>query len=224
MTDIKHRLKSLSAEKRTMLAGLIADKKEATFELEEEHPVVQSNQKERFEPFALTGLQQAFLLGRTDAFSLGGLPSCAYLELECDDLDVSRLGVAWQRLIDRHEMLRSVVLDNGTQRILEKPPSFEVAQLDLRKLEPEAVEGRLEELRESMLHYVRPASVLPLCELRITLLPDGKYRLHFRLYMLVVDAAFIWTLIYELHELLDYPQAVLPKIYLSYRDYFLHLQ
>ena len=52
-----------------------------------------------------------------------------YREFETDGLDVGRFREAWQRLVDRHDMLRMVVLGYGQQRVLEDVPAFEVRGL-----------------------------------------------------------------------------------------------
>ena len=33
---------------------------------------------------------------------------------------------AWQKVIDRHEMLRAIVLQDGTQQILSDVPDYEI--------------------------------------------------------------------------------------------------
>ncbi|HSF40409.1 MAG TPA: amino acid adenylation domain-containing protein, partial [Thermoanaerobaculia bacterium] len=65
---------------------------------------------DRHLPFPLTDIQQAYWVGRTGELDLGHVTSHRYVELEGEGLDLARLERAWQRLIDRHDMLRAVFL------------------------------------------------------------------------------------------------------------------
>jgi yersiniabactin nonribosomal peptide synthetase len=73
-----------------------------------EQPFVHSPE-ERYRPFALTDVQQAYLVGRQPGFALGGVGSHFFVEFEIADLDIHRLEKVWNRLIARHDMLRAVV-------------------------------------------------------------------------------------------------------------------
>ncbi len=85
-----------------------------------EQPFVHSPE-ERYRPFALTDVQQAYLVGRQPGFALGGVGSHFFVEFEIANLDIHRLEKVWNRLIARHDMLRAVVRD-GQQRVLEQTP------------------------------------------------------------------------------------------------------
>src|SRR5207342_734665 len=72
----------------------------------------------RHEPFPLTDLQRAYWLGRADYFELGNIGCHVYVEIELPGVDRRRLRAAWQKLINRHEMLRAIIRDDGLQQIL----------------------------------------------------------------------------------------------------------
>ncbi|MGD2113927.1 MAG: AMP-binding protein, partial [Acidobacteriota bacterium] len=74
------------------------------------------------EPFPLNDLQQAYWAGRGEDFDLGGVAAHVYLELDGRDVNLGRLERAWNRLIERHDVLRTVVLSEGTQRVLPEAP------------------------------------------------------------------------------------------------------
>ncbi|HET7253594.1 MAG TPA: hypothetical protein VFJ46_07505, partial [Xanthobacteraceae bacterium] len=86
----------------------------------------------RHEPFPLTDLQKAYWLGRSDYFELGNVGCHVYVEVDLPGLDRRRLQAAWQKLIDRHEMLRAVIRDDGLQQILPHTPHYDIKHLDLR--------------------------------------------------------------------------------------------
>ena len=45
-------------------------------------------------------------------------------EVDSKDLDLPRLERAWQKVIDRHPMLRAIVLPDGLQKILPEVPPY----------------------------------------------------------------------------------------------------
>ena len=59
---------------------------------------------DRFEPFDLTDIQNAYWVGRQGAFDQGVVSAHSYFELAFDTLDVVRLEQALRRLIAHHDM------------------------------------------------------------------------------------------------------------------------
>src|SRR5262249_19305058 len=68
--------------------------------------------------FPLTEIQQAQWLGRLGTFEGGNVAAHVYWEVEAPELDLVRLEDTWNQILDRHLMLRAVVLPDGTQRVL----------------------------------------------------------------------------------------------------------
>jgi pyochelin synthetase len=75
----------------------------------------------RFEPFPLTELQTAYLLGRQSVFAYGGVGSHIYAEIAFTKLAPDRVQAAWNELILRHDMLRAVTVEDGTQDLPTRP-------------------------------------------------------------------------------------------------------
>jgi amino acid adenylation domain-containing protein len=174
----------------------------------------------RHEPFPLNEIQQAYWIGRSGLFDLGTVAAHFYGEMDVEDLDLERAQAALRTLIDRHDMLRAVVLDSGQQQILERVPTYEIELADLREL-PEAERGaRLEAVREELSHQVLPAG-RPLYEVRATRIDERTTRLHLSIDLIVADAASLLLFGHELHHLYSHPGAELPAIELSFRDYLL---
>lgn len=82
-------------------------------------PAIVPAPDERYQLFPLNDIQQAYWLGRSQAFELGNVATHGYLEIECVNLDLQRFNSAWQRLIERHQMLRAIVRPDGQQQIME---------------------------------------------------------------------------------------------------------
>jgi len=184
-------------------------------------PRLKKNDGARYEGFRLNEIQQAYWLGRGGFFEMGNVAAHVYGEVEAGGVDLERLSVAWQRLIERHEMLRAVVMPEGEQRILREVPRYEIAVEDLSQAE-EAEEGeRLEQIRTRMSHQVRAAEEWPLFEIRASRRRGGRTRLHISLDLLIADAWSILLLMREWEQVYRDPEVELPRLELSFRDYVL---
>ena len=184
-------------------------------------PTVVPDPQHRSAPFPLTDIQQAYWLGRTGAFELGNVATHLYRESEGEEVDLERYTAAWRRLIARHDMLRAVFADDGTQRILADVPPYEIDVLDLREMDPQGAEEELATVRERMSHQVLPADRWPLFEVRLSRLPGGRVRFHISLDLLIGDA-WSWRILFrELAMLYREPTLPLPSLELSFRDYVL---
>ena len=126
----------------------------------------------------MTDVQQAYWIGRLEGFELGNVATHAYMEMESEGLDVERFERAFRRLIERHEMLRAIVDEDGRQRILKEVPEYRVEVLDLRGQSEAEVEEELLGVRERMSHQVLPADQWPLFEIRASQITDRRIRLH----------------------------------------------
>jgi amino acid adenylation domain-containing protein len=174
----------------------------------------------RHEPFPLTDVQKAYWLGRTDCFELGNIGCHVYLEVDLPGVDRGRLQAAWQKLIDRHDMLRAIVRDDGLQQILPRTPHYEIKHLSLRGADQAKVNLELETIRGRMSHQVFSPNQWPLFELRTTEL-DQRTLLHYSGDLLFID---IWSLQILYGELvqLAYDRVVhLAPLEISFRDYVL---
>ncbi|MFL6197470.1 MAG: condensation domain-containing protein, partial [Thermoanaerobaculia bacterium] len=184
-------------------------------------PTLTPDPENRFEPFPLSEIQQAYLVGRTELFELGGVGPTSYLEADWPDLDVPRLEAAWRRIVQRHDMLRSIVLPDGRWQILPETPPFRVGLLDLRGLDPEAVLRELAAVREEMSRNPFQPERWPLFEMLVSRFDGGRSRLHVARDLLVGDARSSEVLLEELMLLYRDPEAELPPLTVGIRDYAL---
>lgn len=184
-------------------------------------PVVVPARDQRYQPFPLTDMQQAYWVGGSGVMELGNITARCYFEVESSNLDLKQLSASWQQLIKRHEMLRAVVLPTGEQQILEQVPPFDIKVLDLRGIEPSAAVAHLADVRNQMPHEELITDQWPLFKLRASCLDDQRILLHFSFSLLIVDGKSIGTLLKELFELCQGTDVSLPPLELSYRDYVL---
>ncbi|MEM9292781.1 MAG: amino acid adenylation domain-containing protein [Acidobacteriota bacterium] len=183
------------------------------------------------EPFPLTPIQQAYWVGRAGGVEGGEVSSHRYLELELEQLEPQRLERAWNRLIERHSMLRAVVHSDGMQQILPQVPEYRLRTEDLSGLAPAAAEERLQGIRSELSHQMLSPQVWPLFELRATHLPAAegagegpaapRWRVHLSFDYLLADAWSFEILLRELVRLYLMPILEMPDLELSFRDYVL---
>lgn len=182
-------------------------------------PALVPNPAEWHRPFPLTDIQEAYWAGRNAVFELGNVGTHIYIEMDCSTLDVELVEVAWQRVIARHQMLRAVILEDGVQQILPEAPCYRMEVADCASVPTCEANTKLQSIRERLSHQVFDPAKWPLFELRATRMPGGTTHLHFSLDALICDA---WSLQIIFSDLLTFyrnPQAQLPAVDLSFRDY-----
>jgi pyochelin synthetase len=172
----------------------------------------------RHDPFPLNDVQHAYWIGRSAFFELGNVATHVYAEYERVGLDLPRFERAWRKLVARHEMLRAVVLPDGSQKILPEVPPYQIETFDLRGRTADEVECELAASRASMSHEMLPTD-RPMLEVRATLLDGDRTRLHFSLDLLIADLWSTQIMFRELGQLYDQPGLQLAPLELSFRDY-----
>ncbi len=173
----------------------------------------------RHEPFPPTGVQRAYLTGRSPDFALGGVGTYHYTEFDGADVDLRRLEHALDRLVTRHDMLRAVFDADGDQRVL---PAVPPVRVPVTEADPDDPDTALAKLREAMSHQVLDPERWPLFDVRaVRYTRDGaeRVRLGIGLDYLVLDALSIMTLYTELDRLYREPDAVLDPVEVTFRDY-----
>ncbi|RAL25791.1 non-ribosomal peptide synthetase [Thermoflavimicrobium daqui] len=181
-------------------------------------PTVVEDEENFYQPFSLTEIQLAYLLGRNQHFELGGVATHSYLEWETS-LDIRRFNQCLQQVIRRHPMLRAVVLPNGTQRILSEDLTYPIEIEDLTGLSLEEQEQRVLAERSRMSHQVFPSEKWPLFEFKAFRLNETSHLLCCSFDVLVMDGASLRIFWKELMELYHQPDLLLPSLSLTFRDY-----
>ncbi|NEQ65216.1 MAG: amino acid adenylation domain-containing protein, partial [Symploca sp. SIO2D2] len=186
-----------------------------------ELPTLIPHPEQRYQPFPLNDIQQAYWIGRNQIFDLGNIATHIYIEVDGENLNLESLNQAWRRLIEHHDMLRMVVLADGNQQILEQVPAYEIEILNLSEESPETIASELEKIRNQMSHEVLPTNQWPLFNLRVTRLNKQCFRLHASIDMLIFDAWSTYVLFKQWSGLYNNPQSSLPATEISFRDYIL---
>ncbi|MFY9528962.1 MAG: amino acid adenylation domain-containing protein [Candidatus Acidiferrales bacterium] len=219
---VTDRLSALSPEQRAQAAlQLLRARRKQPFAEFEPLPEIHPDPQNRYDQFPLSDIQEAYLIGRSDNVELGNISCQTYSEVDVSDWDHERLESALQAMIERHEMLRCIVLPDGRQQILKDAPRYRVQLMDLSGLEPAAAAAQLEALRRQLSQQARPTDRWPLFDFRVSRLDSRRSRLHVSFDLLIADARSFELFFGELAHLYHNPDAILPPLDVSFRDYLL---
>lgn len=205
----------LTAERKARLSA----HKEAVLDLlrAPARPVAVAHPEQHHEPFPVTDVQAAYLLGRGSAFDYGGVGCHGYGELEIDGLDLDRLQKAWNALVARHDMLRAVIEPGGVQRVLPEVPDYRIEET---VTDPAGFDAAVAKTRAELDHLVYDAERWPLFSLKVTRNGERSV-LHFSIDFLICDFVSIQVLLRELHGRYAKPDEPLAELELTFRDYLL---
>lgn len=143
------------------------------------------------EPFGLTEMQLAYLVGRTDDWLGTPVGPHYYTDAVVKDLDVDRLRAAWRSVVEAHPMLRARATADGRQQVLAVDVDGAIPQVevfDLRHADAARIDQHLGRVRGEWSHQV----VDPMSEaglrLGVTLTASGAV-VHLGVDLLFLDAA-----------------------------------
>ncbi|MBQ1784191.1 MAG: amino acid adenylation domain-containing protein [Gammaproteobacteria bacterium] len=153
----------------------------------------------------LTGMQAAYWVGRQASGPLTGVSAHLYAEFDGSAIDVGRMSQAVRRLFARHAMLRLQVDAQGQAHRLALMPWHELQLDDWRALRRQQVEALLLATRQRMAHQRLDLAAGRVIEWRLSLLPDGRQRLHVDLDMIAVDPGSFPLLMDELARCYESP-------------------
>ncbi|MCG8927721.1 non-ribosomal peptide synthetase [Lentzea sp. CC55] len=183
-------------------------------------PRIEPDPAGRHDPFPLTPVQSAYLLGRHPAYPYGGAACTSYLEVEFSAVEPERVEEAWNELVVRHDMLRAVVHGDGYQLVLPEVDHYPIPVTDLRGAPPERVQAHLDACRDELTGRLGDTAAWPLFALRATRADDVTI-VHLAVELLTVDAASLQALLAELAELVHGGPAVSARPRITFRDYVL---
>ncbi|WP_348983284.1 amino acid adenylation domain-containing protein, partial [Motilimonas sp. E26] len=186
-----------------------------------ELPYIEPDPAHAHEPFPLTDIQQAYWLGRDSNFELGNISTHGYVEVPFVGTDTGQLERIINRLIDRHGMLRMVVLEDGQQRILDEVPHYSLTEYDHSTKDAQCTYDAVMALRNELSHQVLTTDTWPLFDFRVSRLSASESLLHISMDIMLVDASSLMILDKEFAQLYADESVSLAPLTLSFRDYVL---
>ena len=151
--------------------------------------------------YPLTEVQTAYLIGKTEAVKWGGIGCQGYIEVNFGTHTTEELASAWELLVNRHEMLRTRVSENGFEVLEREKIKYEIEILDLRQASKEEKEDVLSKLRNKFNIYVFDTKNPPLFKVVITQQAEGNF-LHLLIDLIISDFASVQLLVSEMGQIL----------------------
>ncbi|MEK9281146.1 AMP-binding protein [Bradyrhizobium sp. ISRA442] len=168
---------------------------------------------EQSEEFALTPVQAGYLFGRM----ADGVGAHTYLEFEMETLDVARLSRAWNRLVERHPMLRAEITPSGRQRVLPRVPVYEMAAHHLR--DERELGPHLRKMRARLANRLYDLGRWPLFAIEATICAYRSAIVHVSMDSSIADWASADIIYREWHALYQRPEIELSPLEMTFRDY-----
>jgi yersiniabactin nonribosomal peptide synthetase len=185
---------------------------------EQSWPALMPNRAQRYQPFVLNDIQQAYWVGQQKSLTLGNVSCHFYLEMDSIKLDLPRFQQAWQRLIQRHDMLRAVILANGQQQVLEQVEDYCIVHHDLASHSASEQQQHLQKTRENLSRQMFQSDQWPLFEIQACTLDEHTTRLYFSFDLLICDVYSFLRLSAEWQQLYHGEDSLEP-LTIGFRDY-----
>lgn len=174
------------------------------------------------ERFPLNDIQESFLSGRLLQRDDEEAGCHIYFEFAEPRIDLERLQTAWQQLISRHAMLRTVVHQNATQEV--RPVAdcrYRIAVQDMQAEPIEAAAPAILQTRERLSHCYYDFGQWPLFSIELSLLPNQIGIIHFSIDEWLLDGYSLTLLMREWYQLYLQPETQLQPLSYSFKDYVL---
>ncbi|GMQ62976.1 amino acid adenylation domain-containing protein [Vallitalea maricola] len=187
-------------------------------------PSLVIDEENRYQPFNLTDVQKAYWIGRSEGMKLGNVSTHIYFEKDISQLDHHTFSHILNQLIQRHDMLRAIILPEGKQVVLKEVPKYDMRIHNLKFAQEEVRDAKLQEIRDTMSHQMISTDKWPLFDICLSQISSDKTRIHISFDLLITDAWSLELLLKEFMTLYNYPKHQLPPLELSYRDYIQALE
>ncbi|WP_019812651.1 condensation domain-containing protein, partial [Saccharomonospora saliphila] len=182
-----------------------------------ELPVVTANPSAADEPFALSDLQTAFLVGSAEGLEYHVRPH-QYMEFDFPDFDVDRFMASVNRNLRRHRDDLVVLTEDIQLRRIETFTPLEARVHDLRGLPAATVEEELTRLRASLRRRQLPIDRWPWFDIQISLRDHGQGRVHWNNNNFFTDGIGASQFLKDIFALYHDPDRRLPELEVSFGD------
>lgn len=178
--------------------------------------------EQRYEPFELSQLQQAYLIARESRLPFSQIPTHCYMELHFPAYRRETFAAALRKMIAEHDMLRCYFSSDGYQCIAEHLDKLPIEYADAGQKSGEELGAYLEEVRRDMNRMVLPCQKAPLFRMKVTLLAGESALVHFYYDGLIMDGYSRSIFLNSLDALYAGDLSRLGKPKVLFRDYIRH--
>lgn len=176
-----------------------------------------------YEPFPVTKIQEAYLIGRQNSIEMGNVSAHAYYEIETG-LDIQRLTAALNQVIKHQLMLRTIFDETGMQKVLRRVPYYDIDTKDLRGLSDEEQHQQILEMRKLRSHFVYQQDHWPLFEFSAFILGENRNYLFADIDLLIADGGSLLILMQEIMNYYENPDVKIKPLTFQFSDYANALQ
>lgn len=142
--------------------------------------------------FPLTPIQLAYVLGRSKDYELGNVSAHYYSEYEYENLDINKFEQAINEVIEKHEMLRTIINEDGTQEVLISIPVYKIKYKQITDVK------EFEDKRNELSQCVYKLGQWPMFNIQVSRFENEQYRIHFSIDCLIADG---WSTLLFLNEI-----------------------
>jgi amino acid adenylation domain-containing protein len=171
--------------------------------------------------YPLTGVQLAYLNGKNDNFELGKYNAHYYFEVETS-FDTYKLQQAIEKLVKRHEILHSIFLREGIQKVLEKIPKYEVEVIDVTNSPEDEQEKININIRKELSHKIYDHEKWPMFDFKVLEKGNDKRILFVSIDLMICDGDSLQIMLSELAKYVE-DDSVNEELNYSYGQYVMEL-
>ena len=157
--------------------------------------------------FSLTNIQLAYLMGRNTQYELGGVSTHAYYEA-ITELDIYKIEAAINKLISAQPMLRTIITDQGEQKILNDTPYYKLDREDISKMTSAQQEQYIKECRASMSQQIFATGDWPMFMFKALKLDECRHYFIASLDLLIADGGSLAILFSEIVSYCKYGKEI----------------
>lgn len=205
------------------IATMKARKTELVEYLRAKNASLDCDKEHRYDPFPLTDMQQAYVMGATDAYRFGGTCCHGYMEIAVPHVDLDRIERAWGKVIHKHDSLHSVVDAAGFQYVLK---TYEVEGFNGRSFSTErAYQAAIGRSRRQLDHKPYGCGTAKHADLHVNACEEtGEATLHLSIDLMICDFLSITIVLRDLAAFYDDERRIVDEPRLLFRDSVIRAQ
>jgi nonribosomal peptide synthetase protein BlmIV len=218
--------KNISNMDKAKLAKLLLSKGRENLEkrkdiVEDPFVDIKTDPEGRYEPFPLCSGQETHLMGKSGLFDMTSGSNCyqSFIFKNAGVEFIDRIDFAFQRLIERHDALRIKLISITEQQVMKEVPKFYCNRIDLRHLEEEEAETKVQEIHRELVSKRSNPFKWPLFEVAVLILKNNTLVLCMRMDLFTYDFPSRLVITDELFKILKDRDIELPDLHFSFRDF-----